>query len=254
MAVMPLWHMVSGLHAPALLTLDTARRASEVLLAVAIIQQASEHVVTRPRDRPWALAQLTLGLALAVGVAPAWVEGVLLLVNAETLEHWGGPYNGGSDRMRLLLLLCLFASHLVDARVALGYLAVQVVLSYTLAGYVKLVSPQWRRGEALADVFDWSVYPVSGAVRRLARARRTVRTLSWLTIAFEILFPLCLLHPVLLVAALSVAFVFHLFNAAAFGLNRFVWAWLAAYPCVLWFEDEVLAGGALLRSLLHGGH
>jgi len=34
--------------------------------------------------------------------------------------------------------------------------------------------------------------------------------------------------------ALAIGAAFHLANAFAFGLNRFLWAWLAAYPA-LWF-------------------
>jgi hypothetical protein len=29
---------------------------------------------------------------------------------------------------------------------------------------------------------------------------------------------------------------FHLFNALALGLNRFLWAWLAAYPALLFWS------------------
>lgn len=234
------------------MSVEAARRASEVLLALAVIQQALEHVTTLPSDRRWAVPQIPLALAVAAGVAPLLVQGVLLVVSLRLVRHHGGPYNGGSDRIRLLLLAGLWASHLADAlaggagpggtmwtRLAIGYVAVQVLLSYTLAGYVKLVNPDWRRGLALADVFRFSVYPVSEALRAWAASRPLLFALSWVIILFEVLFPLALLQPAWLSAALAVALVFHLVNASVFGLNRFVWAWLATYPCLLWFQGEV---------------
>jgi len=34
--------------------------------------------------------------------------------------------------------------------------------------------------------------------------------------------------------------VFHLGNACIFGLNRFFWVWLAAYPSILWLQGRIL--------------
>jgi hypothetical protein len=50
-------------------------------------------------------------------------------------------------------------------------------------------------------------------------------------IAFECAFPLALIDARLL-SLLGIAF--HVVNARVLGLNRFLWAWLAAYPA-LWF-------------------
>lgn len=247
-----------------MLTFEMARRTSEMLLALAVVQQALEHMLTLPRDRPWAAAQAVLALAMAAGTAPAVVQGLLLFVSVDLLRHLQGPYNGGSDRMRLLLLACLLVSRAdasllqADAamamptgasatgswaRVALGYLAVQVVLSYTIAGYVKLVNRDWRSGQALIDVLAFSVYPVSDGVAAWAGAARAgwwLACLAWMTIVFEVLFPLALLDPRLLAGALMAALGFHLVNACVFGLNRFVWSWIAAYPCLVWFQAELV--------------
>lgn len=167
--------------------------------------------------------------------------------------------------MRLLTLTCLWASHLVApmssaladvtgtgavlpaaaagswARLALGYLAVQVVLSYTLAGYVKLTNRDWRSGQALVDVFAFSMYPVSDSLRGWARRPRLLWLLAWGAMAFEILFPVAFLDARLLPFALAGALGFHVVNSMVFGLNRFVWSWLATYPILLWFQTEVAA-------------
>lgn len=148
--------------------------------------------------------------------------------------------------MRLLVLACLWASHLAPRedwqRIALGYLAVQLLLSYTLAGWVKLVNPDWRSGQALRDIFEFSVYPVSESLRAWAHAPGMLLGLSWTVIAFEVLFPLAMLNGTLLTAALGVAFMFHLSNAGLFGLSRFVWIWVAGYPCLFWFQQEIIGG------------
>ena len=227
------------------MTFEAAQRLTEVLVALAVLQQAVEHLVVPARDRSWFVIQTVLALAVADGTAPVVSLGALLLVSAATVQHFRGPYNGGSDRMRLLVLSCLWLSHVARnpawAHVALGYLAVQVVLSYTMAGWVKLANPDWRRGRALQDVFAFSVYPVSEDLRTWADAPRTLHAFSWMAITFELLFPLALVNTTALVVALCLALLFHVVNACTFGLNRFVWIWVAGYPCLLWFQRDMIA-------------
>jgi hypothetical protein len=43
-----------------------------------------------------------------------------------------------------------------------------------------------------------------------------------------------------LTGALCVAALFHLANAVLFGLNRFLWVWIASYPSILWLHGRVL--------------
>lgn len=227
------------------MTLDAARRLSEVLMAWAFVQQGLEHL-SGARGGRWPFAvQIVLALGIGAGIQPSLLEGLLVLVSLDVLRRFDGPYNGGSDRMRLLLLCCVWASRLapspVWSRAALGYLAVQVTLSYAMAGWVKLGNPDWRSGRALQDVFAFSVYPVSEGLRAWANAPHAMRALAWATIAFEAAFPLALLSASALPAVLAVALAFHVVNACVFGLNRFVWIWVAGYPCLLWFQQAVLA-------------
>jgi hypothetical protein len=46
----------------------------------------------------------------------------------------------------------------------------------------------------------------------------------------------------MLVLALILAAWFHIANACLFGLNRFVWFWVAAYPSILWLQGRVMGG------------
>jgi len=91
-------------------------------------------------------------------------------------------------------------------------------------------------------VFQFSAYPVAEDLRALAGRPRLLLAASWAVMLFELLFPLALLHPAALVAALAGAALFHLANALLFGLNRFFWVWLAAYPALLWFQHRVFGG------------
>ena len=224
------------------MSFEAALRATEILLALALVQQSIEHLALHRDERLLFLPRLALALSLLAGTGTAWVLIALCLHNVATLVRFQGPYNGGSDRMGTLILFCLCLAHWLPSRwqeVALGYLAVQLVLSYFISGQVKIANPEWRAGHALQDVFRFSAYPVSKELRGLSDKPALLLGASWAVMLFELLFPFGLLDPRLLTVALIIAALFHLANAYLFGLNRFVWAWLAAYPSILWFQARI---------------
>jgi hypothetical protein len=104
---------------------------------------------------------------------------------------------------------------------------------------VKVVNPDWRSGRALRDVFQFSVYPVAEDLRRWADRPRLLRAMSWAVMGFELAFPFTLVSQPTLIAGLAIAGLFHLAIACLFGLNRFFWTWLAAYPAILWLQGRV---------------
>ena len=226
------------------MTLDTALRVTEVLLALAFLQQAAEHV-WGSRVAPGLMALRGLGaLALLAGWATPIVLLGLSLHGVALLHRFGGPYNGGSDRMGLLVLFCLTLARWLPAgtaqEVAFGYLGVQVVLSYFISGQVKIVNPDWRSGRALVEVFRFSAYPVSEDLRAWAGRPRLLWAAGWAVMTFELAFPLALLDHRALAAALVLAAAFHLANACLFGLNRFLWVWIASDPAILWLQDRAM--------------
>jgi hypothetical protein len=224
-------------------TLELAVRWAEIILGFAIFQQSLELLRGLSWEKKLALVRAPLAILLMAGFQPLFVELVLLGTAAVLISRYRGPYNGGSDTMTVLVLVCLCLSHLAPSRywqgIALGYLAVQLMLSYFQSGWVKVVNPQWRNGSALQQVFALSAYPVSERVRLWAQRPRVLWVMSWAIIVFELLFPLALLNQTILIVALCIAALFHLANACLFGLNRFFWIWPAAYPVMIWFQARI---------------
>ncbi|MEZ5649678.1 MAG: HTTM domain-containing protein [Burkholderiaceae bacterium] len=229
------------------MSLELATRLTEVLLALVLLQQSLEHLLARRPDphheRAFFLCRIVLCALLIAGIAgPAPLIGLALL-SLWYLNRFHGPYNGGSDRMGLLALWCLTLSRLAPEpfwrEMALGYLGIQLMLSYFISGWVKVVNPDWRSGRALRDVFAFSAYPVSETLRGWADSPRLLFVAAWGVMLLELAFPLAMTSAVALSAALVLTATFHLANACLFGLNRFFWTWLATYPALLWLQARV---------------
>ena len=154
-----------------------------------------------------------------------------------------GTFNGGSDYMTTVVLSGVFlgrafAGHdAVWISVSLAYVGLQLSLSYFIAGISKLKKRNWRSGKALRVFFQSEYYGVPKAMRkRVARSGSNLFliALSAGMIAFECLFPAALVSPSVCTVFIAVALIFQLGNAWIFGLNRFLWAWGAAYPALVW--------------------
>lgn len=227
-----------------LITLSEAIRFSEIILSVAIAQQNLEFCRGFSPEKYWGWLRFILAIFLCIGFATAPVKLALLFSGLYLVWRFRGPYCGGSDTMSLLVLSGLTLSDWVPnyAREwVIGYIAFQLIMSYWQSGWVKVVNPEWRKGNALFQVFAYSAYPVSYAVRSWAQQPRVLFGMGWSVIIFELLFPLSLLNEYALLLALLFAFAFHCANAGLFGLNRFVLAWLSAYPLLIWFQGRLFA-------------
>ncbi len=225
------------------MSFDLAIRLTEILLAFALIQQSIEHIYISKRDRYLFIPRLILSVLVLFGAWSEWACLALMIHALFILKRFQGPYNGGSDRMSLLILACLCMVHFAPSfqwkEYAFGYLSIQLILSYVVSGWVKITNRDWRRGQALQDVFQFSAYPACEGFRSLAHHKTLLYVMSWAVMLFELLFPLALLTQPLLIIGLVIATIFHLANAFLFGLNRFFWIWLAAYPAIIWFQERV---------------
>ena len=122
--------------------------------------------------------------------------------------------------------------------VCLLYIAIQSVTSYFVAGVVKIRHSEWRTGEALSCFIQAPKYQAPELVRKLLVARGASLIATWAMLLFECLFPLALfgaaISPIVPLAFIAIAGLFHFSNVYIFGLNRFLFAWTATYPAIYW--------------------
>ena len=226
------------------MSLEQAVRLIEILLGWAFVQHSIEHFKAVRSEQIIYIPRVFLAVLLISGWQHAWISGILMLTALASLHRFQGPYIGGADRMGLLILSCLCLYHMAPTdywrEVAIGYLALQLTLSYVISGWVKIKNPAWRSGLALRDVFQFSAYPVSESLRQLAQSPRLLLIASWWVMSFELMFPLALASHTSLTIMLIITATFHLANACVFGLNRFFWTWIAAYPAIGWFQGRVV--------------
>jgi hypothetical protein len=225
------------------MSFETALRCCEILLAAALVQRNLEHL---SRKEFWPhLGLLAGGALLLFDLAPSVVLPLLFIGHILHLLRYNGPYNGGSDKMLVLVTTCLCLAHWLPGQgaqeLALAYLAVQLILSYFVSGWIKVKNASWRSGQALREVFSHSIYPRSRRIQALHKRPKLVFWGAWTVMIFELVFPLSLFWQGTFIAALALAFSFHVANAVLFGLNRFVWAWISAYPALIWFQHRVLS-------------
>lgn len=162
---------------------------------------------------------------------------LLLMTSLLISFRFRGSFNGGSDYMTAIILLALtiaafFKTHKIMVGV-LWYIALQSLLSYFFAGLVKIKQSNWRTGKSLSDFIHSPNYAPPLIIKKLLKNERVALVCAWMVMGFELVFPLVIFLPKTYVLIVLLAgFLFHLNNVFLFGLNRFLWAWLATYPAI----------------------
>jgi hypothetical protein len=231
-------HLTAFAAAIAALELLVARRtfSDAGVFAWPILRRDYAHPWLADRLFTYRSTLVLLVLQLAAALALPWFPHGAWIVFATSLAisvRFRGSFNGGSDSMLLVVTVSLALAHTFPdhARLAVGYCAIQLALSYVLAGLAKLRDPAWRTGRALAILVELPQYRVP---RRLAQlGARLTRLGSYAILAFELAFPLAFTSSLAATIVLSIGVAFHVANALVFGLDRFLWTWLAAYPALL---------------------
>lgn len=201
-------------------------------------------------DYPRFLGVIAAQIALAAAALafeqphPAVLIGMLAATGLTALR-WRGTFNGGADYMTVLVLLLLSIEAVNRDRPAvrlgcLWYLSVQAVLSYFIAGVVKFRNADWRSGRVLRRFMSGPPYDPPDFFAALSKRAGLMQLSSWGILLFELSFPLVLHSPAACLAFLTVALVFHLLNFAIFGLNRFIFAWAAAYPALYFYSAQII--------------
>ncbi len=259
--------------------LEQAQRLSEILIGLAVLFQSIELLRIAPsvgnygvwrwetlREEYSFLGPLRIGLDFLLGYPNVvylflsrailgllltlfshWIILALLLFCTILIAlRWRGTFNGGSDYMSIIVLAALLIASASSENSAFRYgcilyIGLQTTSSYFVSGFVKLRKQNWRAGLALPAFLRSSIYQASPWVDNCARNRAMMLISSWGIILFELLFPLALVSPQLCLGFLALAVLFHFANFYIFGLNRFLFAWAAAYPAV-YFCSLVLSG------------
>jgi len=180
-------------------------------------------------------------VCLMVGGNQLWLALVLFTGQLLLLVRWRGAFNGGSDFMTLVAvtgmliaqMVALWADRGLGWAMGLSYIAIYTLSSYFVSGWIKLLQPEWRSGQALTVFLNGGLYgplPPNSMFRRPKVACAS----SWAFILWESAFPLVLLYPEWAVFFICVAVGFHFLVFWFFGLNRFFWAWVTNLTAV-WF-------------------
>ena len=182
-------------------------------------------------------------LSLVLLSYPFWgiVPLLLFLTTFLATMRFRGTFNGGSDYLSLLLLICLSLGGLFPSlmKPALLYMALQVISSYFLAGLFKIKLKKWRDGTAVIGFTSSPYYRTPLWALSIILKPKMAKKIGWFILLFECSFPLVITHPKLTSIYLVLGAIFHLMNYIIFGINRFFWIWCASYPA-LWYLSSLI--------------
>ena len=152
----------------------------------------------------------------------------------------------GSDQMLTIVLGSMWIYYLTpEAAVraaAMGFVALQLILSYVTAGLAKLLSPEWRSGLAMPEIMQTRSYGTGALARAFRRWPLGARAVCWAVILFECLaFVAVFSGPEWCLWFIGMGVLFHLSIAVFMGLNCFFWSFASTYPSVLVFSMTVEA-------------
>ena len=97
------------------------------------------------------------------------------------------------------------------------------------------------RNSALPILVRLPHYRVPPSAAALLSRPAIARSAAWGMLAFECAAPIALVDPTVCLVWLAAGAGFHLVNAVSFGLDRFLWTWLAAYPALIFWVDQLHA-------------
>lgn len=173
-----------------------------------------------------------------------WISGILLVTVVLAAVRFRGTFNGGSDYMTIIVLSALTVASLGSGHPklvagCLWYITLHLCSSFFVAGVVKLRRDKWRRGQALPGFMQMSCHEPPRLLASALATQPFAIFSSWVVIFFECSFPLALLSPELCLCYIAAAIGFQLMNFYVFGLNRFLFAWIAGYPALYWCSVQL---------------
>jgi hypothetical protein len=162
---------------------------------------------------------------------------VLLLTHLLICIRFRGTFNGGSDMMIFVVLtgvlIALVSSEEKIQKLGLIYIAIHTLYSYFKSGLSKVIQKDWRDGSALPTFLDRSLLiDVRQIAKWLMGQKWLCLGLCWIVLIFELSAIGLPLAPHLASLYFAGVLLFHFGIYVSFGLNRFFWAWLCAWPAV----------------------
>jgi hypothetical protein len=144
----------------------------------------------------------------------------------------------GADQLVWIIFVGLLPVTLVPSSTTqsawLWFVSIQVSLAYGVAGVAKASARGWRDGSFLVGIVGTQIYGRPALARFLADRPTLVKAHARLLILWECCFLAILVLPLpIVVVWLAAGLAFHAVNAYAMGLNTFFWAFIAAYPAVV---------------------
>lgn len=174
----------------------------------------------------WALISVAQGELAGL----AWM-GLCLIGTAESVLA-KGLEQGGSDPMTLWMRAFVASAAFVGPSLQslLNLICVGLLLaSYLCAGFGKLRTREWWTGQALQAYLSRPCYDL-GKTLVAGIPEFAFRFLGISVLLFELGAPAVLISRSALCVWVVAGVIFHLSNIVLFGLHRFFWTWIAAYP------------------------
>jgi hypothetical protein len=164
------------------------------------------------------------------------------------------PYGlEGSDQMQIVVFGSLTLLNLnpndetIKAAIVL-FISAQACLAYLTAGLAKVVSSQWRSGQAMKGIMATRIYGSIRLHRLFGLWPPGGWIICWLVITFEVTFPVAIVcGPKSALGYLFVGTAFHLAIAVTMGLNCFFWSFISTYPALLWTSQKLNTMDLCLR-------
>ena len=195
----------------------------------------------------WRAAASGVSVLLSYRSMPmAWLLGSLVLAQIYYNRRFFMVFTN-ADNMNLVMLSAVTIGSLPNGSARLQtaclfFVAFQQLQAYFGSGLNKLLTPPWRNGVRLTQVFRDSAYrfPVFG--KFLDRHQRVAILGSWGVILLELFFPFSIfLPPAGFWAFIAGGLAFHALVAFTMRLNSFWWSFSSAYSALYFVHSKVSA-------------
>ncbi|MDK6259791.1 hypothetical protein QP119_05050 [Corynebacterium frankenforstense] len=117
-------------------------------------------------------------------------------------------------------------------KAASDFLALQVILSYIVAGLAKMPGSRWANGDALEKIMGTQTYGDNKLYGLLRKYPKLGKSITRSTVIIESAMPLGLATKGSTKLTLLLFGMFHLANAKFMGLGRFVLPFISTYPAI----------------------